>query len=118
MSARVEARRVDGCLSSREVCSYADISHRTLLYWRDRGYVAPTFGGNGTGDPAWWGPYAIERVVAIAERVAWGMTPEAAARHEDPPLPAPPRANNSWPHLTADPVRKRIVQHLPFERSP
>lgn len=90
MNARVEARRVEGCLSSREVCDLAGISHRTLLYWRGRGYVAPTFGGNGTGDPAWWGPYAADRVVAIAARVAWGMTPDAAARDTDPPLPDPP----------------------------
>lgn len=26
------------------------------------------------------------------------------------------KANNSWPHLTADPVRKRIVQHIPLDR--
>lgn len=41
MNARVEARRVEGCLRSREVCDLAGISHRTLLYWRKRGYVAP-----------------------------------------------------------------------------
>lgn len=26
------------------------------------------------------------------------------------------KANNSWPHITADPVRKRLVQHLPLDR--
>lgn len=25
-------------------------------------------------------------------------------------------ANNSWPHITADPVRKRLVQHVPLDR--
>lgn len=26
------------------------------------------------------------------------------------------RANNSWPHVTVDPVRRRRVQHLPLDR--
>lgn len=73
-----------------EVCERAGISHRQLIYWIRRGYVSPTVGGVGPGTPLGFDWVAVSQVVRVADRVRWGMTPEAAARTIDPPLPEPP----------------------------
>ena len=77
-------------IGSKELCDRAGITHRQLLHWIERGYVTPTRGLGGCGTRYEWDEYAAVRVVRVARRVEWGMTPEAAARTEDPPLPAAP----------------------------
>lgn len=77
-------------IGSKELCDQAGITHRQLLHWIERGYVTPTRGHGGYGTRYEWDEFAAARVIMVARRVEWGMTPEAAARTEDPKLPAAP----------------------------
>lgn len=75
--------------TTSEVADAAGLMVRDVYLWVRRGWVVPTILGSGSGNRHRWSAYDMARVVAIAARLEWGMTPEAATREYDPPLPQP-----------------------------
>lgn len=74
-----------------EIAKRVGITDRQLHTWILRGYFKLENPARGSGFRDVWTDSDIERLQAMADRVKWGMTLEAASRTEDPPLPAPPK---------------------------
>jgi hypothetical protein len=90
-----------GSFSTTEVIEAAGISYRMLDGWRRRGYVAPSLRRRytGSGNMIRWSQADVDHVLAIAERVRWGLTLEAAARTSDPGQ-VPPAYDPRHDHAT------------------
>lgn len=77
--------------STDDVADLTGATFRQLDYWRRHGWLTPTHDSKGSG---YWVRYTtadVERVRRAVERIAWGLTPAAAWRTEDPgPCPPPP----------------------------
>lgn len=79
-----------GVVHAREVLKRTGLTYRQLDYWVRTHRVIPTFrDSRGSGSWTWWDDAAVERLRRAKERLDWGMTLDAALRHEDPPLPPP-----------------------------
>lgn len=82
-----------GGVSTREAADRAGVTYRQLDYWVRTHRVRPTSGYaslRGAGNYVWWTEDDIIDLMAIVDRLAWGMTLDAALRSHDPPKPPPP----------------------------
>lgn len=79
-----------------EVAALTGLSARQLDYYMRAGAITPSIEvGRGSGHIHRWSDDDVTHLRAVAARIAWGMTPEAALRPHDPPLPAPAQHPNT-----------------------
>lgn len=86
----------DGLRSTAEVAAALDITEMRLLRLVKAGTITPAVPPAGPGSRVRWSDPDVAEVARIVARIDWGMTPEAAARRVDPPLPAPPGHHHQW----------------------
>jgi len=84
--------RPDYTVTTSELCALSGCSYRQIDAWTRSGRIAPAVqGAAGSGSVRLWTDADVARVTAVVQRIAWGMTVDAAFRTDDPaPVPTPP----------------------------
>lgn len=101
----------DGCRSTKQVADELDVTVIRLHRLVKAGHITPAGTAEGSGSRIRWSDQDLAEARRIIARIDWGMTPEAAARRSDPPLPAPQHGHDAppWVHavLPSEIVRQR-----------
>lgn len=77
----------DGLRSTAEVAAALDVTTRRLHLLITAGHLTPQIAPTGPGSRIRWSDQDLAEARRIIARIDWGMTPAAAARTIDPPLP-------------------------------